>query len=264
MAKKKIVEELKHPDQFIDFWTHAWQRAAAFMGPRKKPALALLVASGVVMIGILLIDKFESDKRVTDSAAFEQIQQVATADLLNATDSVDKEAASMAAKKSSDKASDEIGRFKTVEERQAAVLKDVEQFSAAHSGSRLKPEAMLLKGTTLLGARKFDEAISAFQAALDSKLDQRLRFLAKEGLLYAHEGKGELDVAIADATSMVDDSSNFQGFFKERALYQKARLTERKGDKAGAVKLYREVLDKVTDSPLHDAITDRLASLEAK
>jgi tetratricopeptide (TPR) repeat protein len=258
VAKKKIVEELKHPDQFVDFWTHAWQRTAAFVGPRKKPALAILVAAGVVIVGIMVIDKFESDKRVTDSAAFEQIQQVATADLLSAADTADKDAPPAR------KSSDDVPRFKTIEERQAAVLKDVTLFSAAHSGSRLRPEAALLEGTTLLAAGRFDEAITAYQAALNSKLDARLRFLAREGLLYAHEGKGQLDMALAEASSLIDDSKDFQGFFKERGLYQKARLTERKGDKAGAVKLYREVLDKVTDSPLHDAITDRLALLEAK
>jgi tetratricopeptide (TPR) repeat protein len=260
VAKKKIVEELKHPDQFVDFWTHAWQRTAAFVGPRKKPALALLVAAVVVLVGIIVIDKFEGDKRVTDSAAFEQIQQLATADLTSAADPAADKDAALPARRSTD----DVRKFKTIEERQAAVLKDVDQFSASHSGSRLQPEAMLLKGTTLLGGGKFDEAISAYKAALDSKLDGRLRFLAKEGLLYAHEGKGELDLALAEASALIDDSKDFQGFFKERGLYQKARLTERKGDKAGAVKLYREVLEKVSDSPLHDAITDRLALLEAK
>jgi hypothetical protein len=41
-------------------------------------------------------------------------------------------------------------------------------------------------------------------------------------------------------------------------------MSERKGDRAGAVKMYKEVLDKMPDSLLHDEITDRLAVLEAK
>jgi predicted negative regulator of RcsB-dependent stress response len=260
VSKKKIVEELKHPDQFVDFWTHAWQRIIAIVGPRRKPAIAILVAAVVAVIGIAVLSQVDSDKRLTDSQAFAVIQQMATADLLPADD--DKSAADPVAGK--DKGKDDVHRFKTETERSTAVLTDVGKFLSDHSGSRLKAEALLLEGATLVQLARFDEAATAFKGALDSKLDDRLRFLANEGLLYAHEGKGELDQALKSADTLIEDSKRLQGFYKDRGTYQKARLLERKGDKSGAVKLYGEVLKSVPDSPLHDTIAARLASLEAR
>lgn len=264
VPKKKIVEELKHPDQFVDFWTHAWQRIVAIVGPRKKPAIAILVAGVVAVIGIAVLSQVDNDKRLTDSQAFALIQQMATADLLPADD--DKSAADpvgAAVQNGKDKGKDDVHRFKTEPERSTAVLTDVGKFLSVHSGSRLKAEALLLEGATLVQVARFDEAASAFKGALDSKLDDRLRFLANEGLLYAYEGKGDLDRALKSADTLIDDSKRLQGFYKDRGTYQKARLLERKGDKPGAVKLYGEVLKSVPDSPLHDTIAARLASLEA-
>jgi tetratricopeptide (TPR) repeat protein len=116
----------------------------------------------------------------------------------------------------------------------------------------------------LLEAGKFDDAVAAYDGALAARLDSRLRFLAHEGKGYALEGKGDLDRAAAAFGELEQDAAAFNGFYKERAIYQKARVTERKGDKAGALKLYRQVLEKSSDSLLHDEITDRLAVLEAK
>lgn len=255
VAKKKIVEELKHPDQFVDFWTHAWQRIVAVVGPRKKPAIAILVAAAVAVIGVAVLGQVDSGNRLTDSQAFATIQQMATADLLPAAPDDDKSADS--------KSKDDVHRFKTATERSTAVLADVGAFLSAHGGSRLKAEALLLKGATLVQLGRFDEAIATLKDALDAKLDERLRFLANEGLLYAYEGKGELDNALKSADTLITDSSRFQGFYKDRGTYQKARLLERKGDKTGATKLYGEIVKSAADSPLHDTIVARLASLEA-
>jgi tetratricopeptide (TPR) repeat protein len=263
VPKKKIVEELKHPDQFVDFWTHAWQRIVAIVGPRRKPAIAILVAGVVAVIGIAVLSQVDNDKRLTDSQAFAVIQQMATADLLPADD--DKSTADPSgATGQSGKGKDDGHRFKTETERSTAVLSDVGKFLSAHAGSRLKAEALLLEGATLVQLARFDEATTAFKGALDAKLDDRLRFLANEGLLYAYEGKGDLDRALKSADTLIEDSKRLQGFYKDRGSYQKARLLERKGDKPAAVKLYGEVLKGVSDSPLHDTIAARLASLEAK
>ena len=258
--KKKIVEELKHPDQFVDFWTRAGQRIAAVVGPRKKPAIAILVAAAVAIIGIAVLSKMDGDTRITDSQAFAAIQQVATADLLPAEDDKTVTPGADAAPRGKDDAR----RFKTAGERAGAVLTDVNGFLSAHSGSHLKPEALLLEGATLVQVSRYDEAISAFKAALEAKLDQRLHFLANEGLLYAEEGKGDLDQALKSADVLIEDSRKMDGFYKDRGTYQKARLLERKGDKPGAIRLYGEVMKSVSDSPLHDTIAARLATLEAK
>ncbi|MEO8214243.1 MAG: tetratricopeptide repeat protein [Myxococcales bacterium] len=253
MAKhKKIVKELKRPDQFVDFWTHAWQRVVAFVAPRQKPAIAAAVAVAVVVIGASIINTWDGSRHLVASRKLSLIQDIANADLLGDTPDP------TAARK------DEGPRFKTVAEREQAVLKELDQFLAGDATAGLKDEAGLMKGTALLTLARYDEALAAYQAALAAKLDARLRFLAQEGIGYAYEGKGDLDKAIAAFSKTTEDSSTLPGFYADRALYQKARLTAVKGDKPGAVTIYRQILTKVPDTGLKDEITDRLALIEAK
>jgi tetratricopeptide (TPR) repeat protein len=251
-SKKKLVKELKQPDQFVDFWTHAWTRIVEVLGPRKKPLFAGLGALLGVITAAAIFQKVDDDKKVEASQAFTAIEKTANAELDTATPSPLKEK------------EEDAPHFKTAAERQAAVLKQDEDFLAKYRGNDLKEEALVVKGGQLIDAGRYDEAIAAFDAAIAAKLDPRLRFLADEGKGYAYEGKGDFDKAAAAFAALDEDAKRFQGFYRDRAIYQQARMTERKGDHAGAVKLYKQVLDKMPDSLLHDEITDRLAVLEAK
>lgn len=247
-SKKKLVKELKQPDQFVDFWTHAWNRIVEVLGPRKKPLFAGLGALLGVITAAAIFQKVDDDKKVDASEAFIAIEKTANADVDTGTPSPLKE--------------DDAPHFKTVADRQAAVMKQDEDFLAKFHD--LKDEALVIKGGQLLDAGRWDDAIAAFDAAIAAKLNTRLRFLANEGKGYAYEGKGDFDKAAAAFAALDEDAKGFQGFYRDCAIYQKARMSERKGDRAGAVKMYKEVLDKMPDSLLHDEITDCLAVLEAK
>ena len=159
---------------------------------------------------------------------------------------------------------DAIPRFKTAKLRQDAALKELDGFLASHSGAGLREEALIMKGAELLAAGRSDDALSAYQAALGARLDPRLRFLAHEGIGYAYEAKGDLDKAVAAFGQLTADAADFHGFYQDRALYHKARLTALKGDKPGAATIYRQILDKVPDTAMHDEIADRIAVIEAK
>lgn len=262
MAKqKKIVKELKHPDQFVDFWTRSWTRLAQVIGPRQKPVIAGVVALIVVLTGAVIFQNVDEDHKVQASDALVRIQKMAIADLEAPPPAAD---GAKATPPAPDKEKDDVPRFKTAPERQEAVLKELDAFLAKGYSGALKAEALVLKGSQLLEAGRFDDAIAAYDGALGAKLDARMRFLAHEGKGYAFEGRGDLDKAAAEFGELEQDASAFHGFYRDRATYQKARIAERKGDRAGAVKLYKQVLEKSSDSPLHDEITDRLAVLEAK
>lgn len=251
--RKKIAQELKRPDQFLDFWTRATHRLAQFLGPRRKPAIAVVVALGVVLVGASVFNVWDQSRRVAVSQSLARAQQIANAELLSDTT------------KPEDAASNtDVPRFKTSAERGAAVLKELEGFLAGSGSRGLKNEARLMKGATLLSLGRPDEAIAAYQGALDDKLDVRLRFLAHEGIGYAYEAKGDVDKALAAFARIADDASAFQGFYRDRSLYHRARLTAVKGDKAGAVTLYRQILDKAPEPSMKSEVTDRLAVLEAK
>ena len=266
MAKqKKIVKELKQPDHFVDFWTRSLTRLSEVIGPRQKPVIAGLVALIVAVTGIVIFQNVDDDHKVQASDVLVRIQKMAIADLEAPPPEPGADAAKAAPPAADkDKDKDDVPRFKTAAERQQAVLKELDGFLAQGSSSALKAEALVLKGGQLLEGGRFDDAIAAYDSALGAKLDTRMRFLAHEGKGYAFEGKGDLDKAAAAFGELEQDAGAFHGFYKDRATYQKARIAERKGDQAGAVKLYKQLLEKSSDSPLHDEITDRLAVLEAK
>lgn len=252
--RKKVVQELKHPDHFVDFWTRTTRRLVTFLAPRRKPAIAAVVAVGVVLVGAAVFNVWDQTRRVTVSASLAKAQKIANAELLtDATNSND------------DASKSDVPRFKTAEERSSAVLKELDAYLAAGNGPRgLQNEARLMKGSTLLALGRADDAIKSYQDALNDKLDARLRFLAHEGIGYAHEAKGDIDKALAAFGQLAGDAAEFQGFYQDRALYHRARLTAAKGDKSGALAIYKQILDKSPDSSLKTEITDCLAVLEAK
>lgn len=251
--RKKISQELKHPDQFVDFWTRAYQRFAAVMAPRRKPAIAAAVALGVVLVGAAIFNVWDQSRRVSYSENLARAQKIASAELLgDATNSKDEASKS------------DVPRFKTAEERSNAVLKELDTFLSGGGPRGLKNEARLMKGATLLDLGRADDALKSYQDAVNDKLDARLLFLAYEGMGYAHEAKGDVDQALSAFGKLDEAAAGFQGFYKERALYHRARLTAAKGDKSAAVTLYKQILDKAPDASLKSEITDRLAVLEAK
>jgi len=251
---KQIVKDLKRPDQFVDFWTHTWQRVVAVLAPRQKPAIAAAVAIAVVVIGVSIFNFWDGSRHVEASRKLSRIQDIANAELLA-------EAADPAL---TPPAKSEVPRFKTAAERENAVVKELDQFLAGDATAGLKDEAFILKGAALLTLARHDDAIATYHSALGAKLDARLRFLAIEGLGYAYEGKGDLDRAISEFGKLGTEASGMRGFYEDRALYHKARLTALKGDKAGAVTIYKQILTKVPETGLKDDISDRLALIEAK
>lgn len=251
--RKKIAQELKRPDQFVDFWTRASQRLSQFVGPRRKPVIAAAVALGVVLVGASIFNVWDQSHRIEVSHGLSRALQIANADLL-----------SDATKPDDAGSKTDVPRFKTAGERSAAVLKELDAFLAVGASRGLKNEARLMKGATLLGMGRSDDAMTSYQEALNDKLDGRLRFLAHEGIGYAYESKGDLDQAMKAFGQIADDAAGFQGFYRDHALYHRARLTAAKGDKAGAVALYRQILEKAPEPSMKSEVTDRLAVLEAK
>jgi tetratricopeptide (TPR) repeat protein len=264
--QKKIAKQLKRPDQFVDFWSRTSDRVGQLLEKRRKPALAAAVALAVLVVGNVIWEWYAGSERSSASAALARIERIALADLAPAS------ATPPAPGSPDDSMSDllkasgdeDIPKFKTAPERRDAVLRELESFLKVHGRTDLADEALLMKGSELLAAGRHDDAIAAYRAALDKKLAPGLRYVAQEGIAYAYEAKGDLGKALEAFGALGNESEGAAGFYHDRSLYHRARITERKGDPAGAVKLYREVLDKSPDSALREQITDRLALIEAK
>jgi tetratricopeptide (TPR) repeat protein len=241
-------KQLKSPDQFVSFWT----RAGLFVTAHKT--LVIGGSVGVLALALALwggSSLFE-ERAAKASYAFARIERVATADLLDAPGEPPK-------------TDDRLPHFKTEQERLEAALKEADGFVRAYGRSRLKDEALLLKAKYLLTLGKAGEAASVYQSLVTGSLDRRLRFLAQEGLGYALEQNGQLDQAITSFGALADDAQKAGGFYRDHALFNKARLLQKKsGGSQEAGKLLREILDKSPTTALREEINDRLAALEGK
>lgn len=248
MAKKLTKKALKQPDQFVGFWQRASYSVGEFAGAHAKALVIGISTLATVVIGSIVITQVSETRRASASVALDRTQRIATAEL----------AAAGATPKQ-----DGVPHFGTEKERLEAALKELDgHFTSGRVP--LHAEAMLMRGRLLLELDRPDDAAGAYQKLLDDKLDPRLRFLAHEGLGYAHERKGKLKEAAAQFGKLGEDAAGMGGFYKDRAQYHAARLAELQGNPAEAIRIYREVLDKIPTTSLRDEITNRLALLELK
>ncbi|HEY2902987.1 MAG TPA: tetratricopeptide repeat protein [Polyangia bacterium] len=257
VAKHIDRKELKRPDQFVSFWTKVSADASRILASQGRAVAIGAAALAVVIVATVAFTQVRARRAESASQELARIDRIANADLLPADGS-----AAAAAK------DEGVPRFKTDKERLEGALKELDAFIAANPSSGLRAEALLHRGSYLLGLQRYDDAVVAYTQALSGGPAPPLRDLAQEGLGYAYEAKGELDKA-ADAFSRLGDaaakdSARADGFYQDRALYHKARIAEIKGNRADAAKLYREVLDKAPGSSLRDEISNRLAVLESK
>jgi tetratricopeptide (TPR) repeat protein len=251
VASKKINKELKAPDHFVSFWG----QAAAWLSARKAGVLVGLgVLVAVVAIGWAL-QGFRQGRAERASRDFARIHRIATAPLAPAAGETPPAEAAVP--------DPDLPKLKTEKERLEAALKEADTFLGAHGGSSLREEALLLKGRYLVALDRAAEAVPIYSELVGS-VDRRLRFLALEGLAYAQEASGQLDKAVAAFSRLADDARESGNFFRDRALFNQARVLERKGSPKDAEKLYRSILSEVPQSALKEEINARLAVLENK
>jgi len=258
VAKGISKKELRQPDEFVSFWTHAADKLGKFASERKRA----LVAGGTMLItvvaGTLIFTAVKESHGKQATASLLHAERVANGPLRP-------EGVPATNPDGTPVTDDGIPHFKTDKERAEAALKELDAFLAGRHAD-LGPEARLERGPLLLTLGRTDEAIATYQQILGGKLEDRLHFLATEGLGYAQEAKGDLVAAAATFAKLGTDAaaSKEGGFYKDRAVYHQARLAEARGNAGDAKKLYQEVLDKNPNTSLRADITNRLAVLELK
>ena len=248
MPKRKISrKELKQPDQFVDFWSRASTAAGNYAATNRRAIVISLTAFATVVAGSVAISQASERRAIHAAEALDHVQRIASAEPLTSGATAP---------------DDGLPHFGTAKEQLEAALKDLD---ASFSSSRgpLHAEAMLVRAGLLLNLDRAPEAVTGYQTLLADKLDDRLHFLAQEGLGYAYERQGKLPEAQA-AFAKLGEGGGMDGFYKDRAAYHQARLAELESNPAEAKRLYQEVLDKNPTTSLRDEINNRLAALEIK
>jgi tetratricopeptide (TPR) repeat protein len=251
VPKRRLSKrELKQPDQFVDFWTRASQVVGGYVGSHSRALIISLTALATVIVGLVAITQFSEHRAVKAADALDRVQRIAAVDVTPPG--------------GTPPAEDGLPHLPTQKAQLEAALKELEAAFSPSSRGPLHAEAMLVRGSLLLGLDRAGEAITTYQALLADALDKRLRFLAEEGLGYGYEHEGKLAEAQAAFAKLGDDAGGMDGFYKDRALYHQARIAELKSNPADAKRIYHEVLDKNPTTSLREEITNRLAALEMK
>jgi tetratricopeptide (TPR) repeat protein len=261
VSKGISKKELRQPDEFVSFWTHAAAWSAKIATERRQPLIIGATMLGTVVIGSIVFSVVSESRAARATEALSRIEHMATAELR--PEGAPPPSAEGAPPPP--QVDDGLPHFKTDKERNEATLKELDAFLAG-ARNALTSQARLERGPILLALGRAPEAITSYEAVLADKPDERLRFLAREGLGYAQEQKGDLDAAAATFAKLSDDVAVFKesGFYKDRALFHKARISDLRGNSDEARKIYREVLEKNPTTSLRDEITNRLAVLELK
>ena len=210
MAKRissKERKELKQPDEFVSFWTHAAERANRFAQERRRSLIMGSTMLVTVVIGSIVFANISERHAKTATDTLARIERMSTAELRP-------EGAPATKPDGSPLSDDGVPHFKTEKERAGATLKELDAFIST-SGNPLRNEARLQRGPLLLSLGRADEAVSTYQELLGGRLDDRLRFLAHEGLGYALEAKGDLTGAVAAFVKLGEDAAAFKatGFY---------------------------------------------------
>ena len=245
MVKKKIKEELKQPDQFVGLATRMSASIAEFANAHTRALVIGITTLATVIVGSIVLAQVSEGRAVRASTALDHAQRMASAELTT-PNAPPKE--------------DGVPHFATARERNEAALKEIDGYFTGASVP-LYLEALLVRGGLLLDLDRADEAASVYEKVLKEKIDDRLKFLAREGLGYAYEHKGKLAEAQTVFGKLAEDSG---GFYKDRALYHEARLAELRGNPSDATRIYHEVLEKHPTTSLREEITNRIAVLELK
>jgi tetratricopeptide (TPR) repeat protein len=150
--------------------------------------------------------------------------------------------------------------YKTEDEKARAVLTAATKVREAYSGTRAATTALLLQGDAQLTLRDWDKAIASYQAFLaDAPADDTLRFGALDGLARAQEGKGDLDAAARTYEKAAEI-----GFFKDRAMLERARLLAKAGKADEARTVVESVAKDSKEPALQAEAQERLARLGGK
>jgi len=254
VPKRTIKQkELKRPDQFVDFWSRTSAALGNYTSSHMRALVVSLTALVTVVAGSVALSQVSERRSIRAAETLDRVQQMANAEI--------------ATPGATPPADDGIPHLATEKAQLEAALKELDgSFSGPHG--KLHAEAMLVRGSLLLNLDRAAEAVTNYQTLLADNLDDRLHFLAEEGLGYGYERLGKLDEAQAAFVKLGSDASGQGGleggFYKDRALFHQARLAELRSNPADATRIYHEVLDKNPTTSLREEITNRLASLEMK
>lgn len=245
MSKYTRKQKVAPEDEFVSFWDKLFKKAEPYaraMGISAITAAALIAA-------VWGATSYSEHKQQTATEDFGRAVRIYDAELLTGDE---------APKTDED---NPVPRFKTEKERAEATLKELDSFDGKHGSSGTAREARLFRAGVYFDMGRIDDAAAAYSKFLADGQPSPLTSVAREGLGLCKEQQGKLDEALAEYKQLEPKTGDY---YRDRALWDEARVLTKKGDKKGAAEKLKDLVAKVPQSPLKDEAQNQIAQLEGQ
>ena len=150
-------------------------------------------------------------------------------------------------------------RFKTEKERADATLKELDEFDKKYGSSSTARRGQAVPRRRLLRPGPPRRRGAAYEKFIKGAHPSPLLLAAQEGLGLCREQQDKLDDALAHYQALEPKTGDF---YRDRALWDQARVLTKKGDKKKARRALKELVAKTPSSPLKDEAQTQIAQLE--
>lgn len=153
---------------------------------------------------------------------------------------------------------DGIPRFQTRNAKLKAAEREFGQVVGQRGSGDVGLMAVLMRAGARLELGRYADAAKDYERFVQqADRDHALRSMAIEGLIYAFEAQKKWDAAINSVARLPRDGEK-----RFEAMYHEARILLAKGDRKGAVKRYREIVEQAGSRFLVDRASRWLATLQ--
>lgn len=243
MSKYTRKQRQPAQDEFVSFWDKLFRKVE----PYARAIGITIVTAGVLIALVWGVTRWMEKKSQSATEAFGRAVRIYEAELITTDEQPKTEE------------ENPVPRFKTEKERAEATLKELDEFDKKFGRSATADEATLFRAGVNYDLGKSDDAAASYEKFLKNAHASPLTTIAKEGLGLVKEQSGKLD----DALKLYQELEPKTGdFFRDRALWDQARVYVKKGDKKKAADRLKELVAKVPTSPLKDEAQTQIAQLE--
>jgi tetratricopeptide (TPR) repeat protein len=243
MSKYTRKQRQAPQDEFVGFWDKVFKKAE----PYARAIGITAVTAGVLIAIVWGVMSWMERKSQAATEAFGHAVRVYEAELQTGDEpaKTDEE--------------NPVPRFKTENERAQATLNELDEFDKKYGRSSTADEAVLFRAGVYYDMARFDDAATAYEKFIKGAHPSPLLLAAREGLGLCREQQGKLDEALAQYQQLEPKTGDF---YRDRALWDQARVWQKKGDKKKAADRLKELVAKTPSSPLKDDAQTQIATLE--
>jgi tetratricopeptide (TPR) repeat protein len=243
MSKYTRKQRQAPQDEFVGFWDKVFKAAE----PYARAIGITVVTAGVLIAVVWGVMRWMENKSQAATEAFGHAVRVYEAELQSSEEPP----------KSDEE--NPVPRFKSEKERAEATLKELDDFDKKYGRSSTADEATLFRAGVYYDLGRLDDAAGAYEKFIKSAHPSPLMLAAKEGLGLCRELQGKLDAALELYQELEPKTGDF---YRDRALWDEARVWTKKGDKKKAAERLKELVAKTPSSPLKDEAQTQIAQLE--